>query len=144
QDPVKKGRWIHAVGVAGSAQTHIYKDGVHRRCDTYRGPATRGCPIHGQPDSDDQLIINPQAGSAPLRIGTRDFGSFFKGGIRKVRIWSRVLQQGEIQELFASDAAPQDGLVAEYLFDEDTGNAATDTAGGHTGTIFGAKWAKQS
>jgi len=144
QDPIKKGHWIHVVGVAGSAQTYMYRDGLYRRCDTYRGPATASCPIHKQPDSDEQLIINPQGGSAPLRIGTRDFGSFFKGGIRKVRIWGRVLQQDEIQELFANDGVPQDGLVAEYLFDQDTGDAATDTAGGHDGTIFGATWVKQS
>jgi hypothetical protein len=79
-----------------------------------------------------------------LRIGTRDFGSFFKGGIRKVRIWSRVLDQNEIQELYDADAVPPEGLVAEYLFDKNTGDAATDTASGHDGTIFGAKWAKQS
>ena len=90
------------------------------------------------------MIINPQGGSAPVRIGTRDFGSFFKGGIRKVRMWSRVLQQDELQELFASDAVPQDGIVAEYMFDQDSGNTATDTAGGHDGVIFGAKWAKQT
>ncbi len=59
-------------------------------------------------------------------------------------MWSRVLQQDEIQELFANDAVPQDGLMAEYRFDQDLGDAATDTAGGHDGTIFGAKWAKQS
>ena len=144
QDPIKKGRWIHVVGVAGSAQTHIYRDGVHRRCDTYRGPAAGSCPIHKQSGSDEQLIINPQGGSAPVRIGTRDFSSFFKGGIRKVRVWNRVLQQDEIQELFANDAVPPDGLVAEYRFDQDLADAATDTAGGHDGTIFGAKWAKQS
>jgi hypothetical protein len=144
QDAIKKGRWIHVVGVAGSAQTYMYKDGVYHRCDTYRGPAAAGCPIHRTPDTGEQLIINPQGGSAPLRIGTRDFESFFKGGIRKVRIWSRVLQQDEIQALYASDAVPQDGLVAEYLLDQDIGDAATDTAGGHDGMIFGAKWAKQS
>ncbi len=144
QDAVTKGRWIHAVGIAGSAQTYIYKDGAYRRCDTYRGPATGGCPSHKQPGSGEPLIINPQAGSAPMRIGTRDFGSFFKGGIRRVRVWSRVLEQAEIQELNAGDAVPPDGLVAEYLFDKNTGEAATDTAGGQDGTIFGAKWAKQS
>src|SRR5258708_21335896 len=141
QDPIKKGCWIEVVGVAGSAQTYINRDGVFRRCDTYRGPAAASCPIHKQSGSDEQLIINPQGGSAPLRIGTRDFGSFFKGGIRKVRIWRRVLQQDELQELFANDAVPPDGLVAEYLFDQDSGDAATDTAGGHDGMTFGPKGA---
>ncbi len=144
QDPVLKGGWIHVVGVAGSDQTYICKDGSYRRCDTYRGPATGGCPIHTQADSSDQLEIDPQGGPAPLRIGTRDFGSFFKGGIRKVRIWNRAIQKGEIQALFASDTVPQDGLVAEYLLDRNTDRRAADTADGHDGLIFGAAWAKQN
>jgi hypothetical protein len=143
QDPIVKGAWLHVVGVAGSAQTYMYKDGSYRRCDTYRGPATSGCPIHTLPDSGDQLVIDPQGGSAPLRIGTRDFSSFFKGGIRKVRIWNRVIQDGEIQALFASDTVPPDGLVAEYLLDRNTDFTAADTAGGHDGLITGAAWAKQ-
>ena len=79
EDAVTKGAWIFAVGMAGRAQTYIYKDGDYRRCDTYRGPSDGGCPIHTLPDTDEQLVINPQAGAAPLRIGTRDFASFFDG-----------------------------------------------------------------
>jgi len=144
QDPIVQGGWIHVVGIAGSAQTYIYKDGALRRCDTYRGPAAGGCPAHTLPDSGDQLVINPQGGSAPLRIGTRDFGSFFQGAIRGVRIWNRAIQADEIQTLFASDVPSQDGLVAEYLLDADTGNTAADTAGGHNGQIFGAVWEQQT
>lgn len=144
QDPVTKGAWIFVVGMAGPAQTYIYKNGVYRRCDTYRGPAHGGCPIHTQPGTDEQIVINPQAGAAPLRIGTRDFASFFEGGIYKVRIWNRVIQADEIQALFASDSVPRDGLVAEYLFNKNTGSVAADTAGGHDGAIVGAKWVKQS
>jgi hypothetical protein len=144
QDVVTKGEWIHVVGIAGSAQTYIYKDGVYRRCDTYRGPAAGGCPTHTKPGTTEQLTIDPVAGSSPLRIGTRDFASFFEGGIRKVRIWSRIVQADEIQALFANDVVPQDGLVAEYLFDENTGTVARDTANGNDGAISGAKWAKQS
>jgi hypothetical protein len=143
QDPIVKGGWIHVVGIAGSAQTYIYKDGSYRRCDTYRGPATGGCPIHKQPGSGDQLVIDPQPGSAPLRIGTRDFGSFFKGGMQRVRIWNRAIQEGEVQGLFASDTVPQAGLVAEYLLNRNTGDTAADTADGHDGLISGAEWRKQ-
>jgi hypothetical protein len=32
--------------------------------------------------------ITPAHGSANLRIGTRDFKSFFQGAIREVRIWN--------------------------------------------------------
>ena len=143
QDPVVKGHWIHVVGVAGSAQTYIYKDGAYRRCDTYRGPAAGGCPIHTDPKTGEVLDIEPEAGSAPLRIGTRDFASYFKGGIRKVRIWNRVLLGDEIQALFVNDEVPEDGLVANYALDRDGGNIATDERGGHDGQVVGAVWAKQ-
>ncbi len=74
-------------------------------------------------------------------MATRDFRSYFKGGIAKVRIWSRVLAPEEAGNLYVSDTAPKDGLVAEYLLNENTGTVAHDTAGGHDGTIFGATWA---
>lgn len=141
-DKVSQHQWIHAAGVVGPSQTSIYKDGTYRRCDTYRGPAIGHCPIHTD-RSGQQLVINPQAGSAPLRIGTREFASFFEGGIRDVRIWNRALDKTEIQQLFAQDDVPQTGLVAEYRFDEKTGDTAVDSANGHDGTIFGATWAKQ-
>jgi len=144
QDPVTKGQWIHVVGVAGSDQMYIYKDGAYRRCDTYRGPAAGGCPIHKLPDTGEQLIIDPQSGTAPLRVGTRDLTSFFKGGIRRVRIWSRTLQSGEIQNLFATDAVPRNGLVAEYRLDKPSGTVAPDSINGNNGSIFGARWAKQT
>jgi len=57
--------------------------------------------------------VTPTHGSAPLRIGTRDFGSFFLGAIREVRLWNRALTATEVNGLFGG-TAPQDGLVAEY------------------------------
>jgi hypothetical protein len=76
-------------------------------------------------------------------MGTRDFASFFQGGMSKVRIWNRAISVEEIQALFANDAVPRNGLVAEYRFDKNTGSAATDTTGRHDGMIIGAKWMKQ-
>ena len=121
----------------------MYKDGAYRRCDTYRGPATGQCPIHHD-DSGEQLVINPEAGSAPLRIATRNLASFFKGGLRKVRIWNRALEPPDIQALFAGDEVPQDGLVADYRFDQETGDTAVHSAQSHDGVIFGAAWARQA
>jgi hypothetical protein len=45
--------------------------------------------------------------------------------------------EDEISALYTSGIAPRDGLVAEYLFSP---NIATDTEGGHQGTINGAIW----
>jgi hypothetical protein len=145
QDALNTGDWIFVVGVADAARSYIYRDGQYRRCDTYRGPASDHCPIHHQPPPNDdlQLEVNPAAGASPLRLGTRDRNSFFEGGLSRVRIWNRVLQTGEVSALYVSDAAPADGLVAEFLLNADTGTIAADTARGNDGTIFGAAWGVQ-
>ncbi len=120
QDLLEAGVWIHVVGAADAERTYIYRDGVKRDSDVYTG----------------RLV--PQAGQAPLRIGTRDLHSFFQGAIRNVRLWNRLLTPTEIQNLYAANVVPQEGLVAEYLLTQDV---AQDTAGGHDGTIFGGTWA---
>jgi hypothetical protein len=144
QEAVTEGEWIHVVGVAGLSQVYIYKDGAYRRCDTYRGPAAGGCPSHRDPATGEQLNINPQAGTAPLRLGTRDSSSFFQGGMRLVRIWNRILGADEIASLFTDDVVPPDGLIAEYRLDQAGAASAADSVSGNDGTIFGAQWAQQA
>jgi hypothetical protein len=130
QVPIRKKNWIHVVGVADSSRTYLYKDGQYIRCDTYRGPAQAPCAIHFQapPNQNLQLVIDPEAGAAPLRLGTKDLGSFFEGGLT----------------LYSADTTPQNGLVAEFLLNRDTGGRAVDTAQGNTGVIFNPKWVNQS
>jgi hypothetical protein len=36
----------------------------------------------------------------PIRIGTRDFASFFAGAIDDIRIYNRVLSATEVQKLY--------------------------------------------
>jgi len=141
QDALQEGNWMFVVGVADTTRTYIYRDGRYRRCDTYRGPPV-SCPIHFLPPPNDnvQLEINPASGASPVRLGTRDRRSFFQGGISRVRIWNRVLGADEVSALYVSDAAPSNGLVAEFLLNADTGATATDTARGNDGSIFGAAW----
>jgi hypothetical protein len=142
QDTLVKGSWIFVVGVADNTRTYMYRDGRYRRCDTYRGPSEGGCPIHFQspPNDNLQLEIDPSAGSAPLRLGTRDLNSFFEGGMSRVRIWNRTLNTHEVSALYSTDTTPSDGLVAEFLLNADTGTVATDTAQGNDGNILGASW----
>jgi hypothetical protein len=145
QDTLQEGSWIFVVGIADSTRTLMYRDGQYRRCDTYRGPEAGHCPIHFQPPPNDQLQleIDPVAGSSPLRLGTRDFNSFFEGGLSRVRIWNRALSAEEVAALYSADAAPSDGLVAEFLLNADTGATANDSAQGNDGTIVGAVWEVQ-
>lgn len=146
QVPIRKKNWIHVVGVADSSRTYLYKDGQYIRCDTYRGPAQAPCAIHFQapPNQNLQLVIDPEAGAAPLRLGTKDLGSFFEGGLTRVRLWGRALNAGENLALYSADTTPQNGLVAEFLLNRDTGGWAVDTAQGNTGVIFNPKWVNQS
>jgi hypothetical protein len=110
------------VGAADTERTYIY--------------------INGAPIDSDVYIkqIQPRRGTAPLRIGTRDFKSYFQGEIREVRLWNRKLADAEIAALFSSGSVPQDGLVAEYVLTQDI---VPDATGGHNGIIHGATWITQ-
>jgi Concanavalin A-like lectin/glucanases superfamily len=145
QVPIQKRQWIHVVGVADGCRTFFYKDGQYIRCDTYRGPAQGSCEIHYQdpPNQRLQLVINPEAGPAPLRFGTKDLGSFFQGGLTRVRLWNRALHASDIVSLYSADVVPTEGLVAEFLLSANTGVTAVDTAQKNDGNIFNATWATQ-
>jgi hypothetical protein len=126
QDPLVAGQWIHVVGVvdATAQRTAIYKNGQFRHSDSYSG----------------QVV--PSQATAPLRLGTKDFASFFKGAIGSLRIWSRPLTGSEIQQLYASNVVPRQGLVAQYNLNEGSGSVIHDTVGGHDGTLVNAVWAR--
>jgi hypothetical protein len=130
QDPIVVGEWIHVVGIADDQRTYIYKNGELRKCDQYRGSGDGTCGRH-------PIQVEPEPGPAPLRIGTRDLKSFFKGEIREVRIWDRALTASEISSLYSGRSLPQKGLAAEYLLTDGT---ARDSVGGRNGTVFGANW----
>ena len=142
-------QWIHVVGLADGERTYLYVDGQFKKCDRYAaGPdvvdprdPTRRCPTHtfqGQ-----QLVISPQAGTAPLRMGHRDRDSFLKGALSQVRIWNRALTEPEIRDLHDLPMVPARGLVAEYRLDEGCNVEVHDTAGlgAPTGQLGGgATW----
>jgi hypothetical protein len=146
QRPVEPGAWLHLVGVADATRTYLYENGAFVGCFTYRGAAQGGCPIQHRerPHENQQVVVEPQAGGAPLRFGTRDFASYFEGGLTRIRLWSRALAAQEIADLFAADRAPGGGLVGQFLLDRDTGREVVDTARGNNGTITRASWARQT
>lgn len=118
-NPIQVGVWVHVVGSADSEKTYIFINGTLIDSDVYQG------------------TIIPQRGTAPVRVGTRDFNSYFEGEIREVRMWNRTLTEPEVASLYGSDTVPQQGLVAEYLLTQDI---APDTAGNHTGEIIAGTW----
>jgi hypothetical protein len=99
QEPVQVGEWIHIVGIADGETTSIYKEttsiyknGEFRRSDCYTG--TGPGPRHNYPSSE---WVTPMQGPSPMRIGTRDFASYFLGAIREVRIWNRALIAADVK-----------------------------------------------
>ncbi|WP_216207199.1 LamG domain-containing protein [Amycolatopsis aidingensis] len=90
QDPLSAGDWIHYTLVinvdATSTEypygyTKLYRDGVLRDQDQME--------IRGN-------IITPENGTAPLRVGTRDFESWFAGAIGKVAVYDYELTAEQI------------------------------------------------
>ncbi len=96
QDPLVTGRWIHIVACyePGDLKTRpaagvlIYKDGQFRL----------GPPAPGTLYSNPAFQILPAHGTAPVRLGTRDLGSFLRGGLDEVAIYPYVLSARRIQE----------------------------------------------
>jgi hypothetical protein len=123
QDPIRPGEWIQVVGIVDAAKklTAIYKNGEFRHSDSYKSKI-------------------PLPGPAPLRFGTRDFGSFFEGAIGPVQIWNRPLAASEVELLFAGSVVPQDGLVAWFGNDEGSEASTRDRVAGTIGKIYGAVW----
>jgi hypothetical protein len=118
-NPVQAGVWVHVVGAVDTERTYIYINGTLIESNVYSGS------------------ITPEHGTAPLRIGTRDFRSYFDGQICEVRLWNRALSAAEIHALYDADTVTSAGLVAEYLLSQDV---AQDTADSHNGIISGGKW----
>lgn len=85
QESVTAGQWLHFVALVDVASDTIrfYKNGVLR--DT---------------DALSSYSIVPQNGAAPVRVGTRNFTSYFKGAIDNLYVYNRLLTEPEIQSLY--------------------------------------------
>jgi hypothetical protein len=123
QDPIQPGQWIHVVGTVDPAtkQVTLYKNGRFRHSASYAS-------------------LTPAPGTAPLRLGTRDFGSFFDGAVGPVLVWRRPLSARQVGALYAANTVPSDGLVAEYRLTEGSGATIRDTVAPNSGALHGAIW----
>jgi hypothetical protein len=103
QETVTPGAWIHYVAVvdAGAQTITWYKDGQLRDQDSFA------------PGSS--FPITPGNGTAPFRIGTRQFESFFAGAVDDLRIYDRVLSAGDVQALF-QESIPEPSSSLLVLF----------------------------
>jgi len=87
QETVTNCKWMHFVAIASITRDTItwYKNGVKMDAD---------------PIFNGDYKITPQNGTAPVRIGTRDFASYFKGAIDDLRFYNRALTSGEVLALY--------------------------------------------
>ncbi|QVL34004.1 LamG domain-containing protein [Telmatocola sphagniphila] len=101
EDPVKLNEWIHVVACFDPGSKANPKAGV----SIYKNGELRGSPASQRGARYASFDITPRAGSAPIRLGTRNFTSFFLGELDELAIYPRVLTDKEILEHFrAADA----------------------------------------
>ena len=86
QSPVTVGKWIYIVGELTQEGVRIYRD----------GRLTQGPPAPATLYADPAYHVTLRHGSAPLRVGTRNFGSYFAGAVDELAIYPRLLSQSEI------------------------------------------------
>ena len=99
QDPVHVGTWIMVTFVIDDRSSRSFPDGFVAIYENGR--------LRGQ-TSLNQFHVRPTAGNAPLRIATRNLGSFFAGAIGNVAVYDYALTSTQIratyQEMFADRA----------------------------------------
>jgi hypothetical protein len=93
-DPVQKGEWIHYVLIINTteaARSAKFPTGYTKLFVTRKER-----PVRTDQDALAGYHIVPAAGNAPFRVGTRDFGSFFKGAVGKIAIYNYELSPEEV------------------------------------------------
>ncbi len=119
------GEWVHVVGKVDTNYVHIYRNGVLKDTDGYTA------------ETDPFVIISPENGAAPFRIGTVSTAdiSLFEGAIDDVIIWNRGLSDTEITNLYGG-TIPETGMVGRWTFDEGVGDSAVDSISANNGTLI--------
>jgi hypothetical protein len=58
------------------------------------------------PFINSEFHIDPRNGTTPVRIGTRDFASWFRGAIDNINIYNRAFSPSEVVQLY-NDTTPR-------------------------------------
>ncbi|WP_406401958.1 LamG-like jellyroll fold domain-containing protein [Streptomyces uncialis] len=92
------------------------------------------------PDSGRYFGPGPRGNDGPLEIGRAQDGTTthpFKGAIGEVRIWGKARDN---HQLGIAVKPRDDGLLARWTFEENTGNTTADPVGGHDLKLRRARW----
>ncbi|MCF6467076.1 hypothetical protein FAF44_01440, partial [Nonomuraea sp. MG754425] len=97
QQPVKAGEWIHY------AITFDTSEGEYGKVRVYRDGVLSGTDhLAYRPGTADEVVITPKPGSAPVRVGTRDGQSYFKGAVGKFAVYNRELSATELRSHYSA------------------------------------------
>ncbi len=122
--------WVHIAMVVDRAKNkmYLYQDGIL-------------AANSGSKQLNRWFVDNPYDViiGATMSGATDRFGRYFNGSIDNLRFWKRALTADELKADMKADRASADGLVAEYDFENITGNTVPDISGNankHNGTLF--------
>lgn len=132
--PLTAGEWLHYVFVINTTAVSVQYPYGYTRLYVQRRNSNGSLTTF-----ENQSLLNGYtlaAGTAPFRIGTRNFSSYFKGGIGKVAIYNYELNSSNIAE-HGNKMFDYDYLVLSANPIAYWNTAATDITGNnHPGNIY--------
>ena len=119
------GAWQHIAGVWNGSSVMIYVNGI------LKGSTTGVTGPHLNSTVTNSVVLGYESAGS---------GESFNGSLDEVRIWTRALCQGEIQNNMSAELKlPQAGLLAYYMFNEgvaDGPNATVTTLADSSGNNY--------
>ncbi|MEN3943980.1 LamG domain-containing protein [Prosthecobacter sp. SYSU 5D2] len=101
EEEIKPGKWIHIVATYDPGDATNPKAGV----TMYKDGKMTGSPATAPGAPYKSYDVMPVAGTAPLRIGTRDTKNFFVGALDELAIYPRVLTAREVADNYRAGRA---------------------------------------
>ncbi len=124
---LQTGTWYHVAAVNNNGTRHLYLNGVEKT-------------LSGSP-------LTVQANSDPVRLASDFGGRYFAGKLDEARIWKQALSGAVVSNWMYREVdlthPAFSNLVGYCKLNDETGLAATDSAGVHTGTLVnmsGSEW----
>ena len=108
EEPVELNEWIHIVACFDPGSKSNPKAGV----SIYKNGVLRGSPASQHGARYASFDIVPEAGTAPVRLGTRNLTSFFAGDLDEFAIYPRALTAAEVLDHYR---AADTGRLAPLL-----------------------------